>query len=518
MRRALAIGLSVTFLVANALLFPPPSVIRASDSLPGQAQSERRAPPVFSLTDLAITDAIPASSLSVPHALALGLEDLTITALPVAPPRAPSASPLNTILPAGVTVTGPGTIENCQTVTFTIVAANDAVTTTNVVITSTMPGDFNPTQRVFDVGTVGPNEVITRYATFTAGCNAVSGQNVVTITQAGGPTIGPIYTDFTVNPGAITLVKEPAVIEAGVGDVVTWTVTVRNSGYGTVSNVAVTDALGSGLSFAGGQITAAYPSIAVGDVETFTVAAEVVACSGLYNDVEATWGCPDQTCQIQTARASIDLQIREPLLNYTPPTINIDYCTGQATYAMTVTNSGDGMVYTPTITVDFSPLSVTASSAPYSGGAFQLPDITADGGSYVLTFTLSLPDTPCGMDQAGSLAFQSTYYDECGNPFYVPVETGSWSVSGDVPSLSVSKSGPTGNEIYANEVITYDLSVNATNFPAGTTIYITDTFQPGCVGYTVLNDASGTVISDTSGNFTITWSTANAAWTAQISF
>ncbi len=113
-----------------------------------------------------------------------------------------------------VTITGPdGPINNCDVVTFTIVAANDAVTTTGVIITSTMPAGFEPTQVVFNVGTVGPNETITRHAVFSATCSAVSGQNVVTLTQDGYPPIVR-YTDFVVNPGAITVRKAPAVIKA----------------------------------------------------------------------------------------------------------------------------------------------------------------------------------------------------------------------------------------------------------------------------------------------------------------
>ncbi|MDW8069543.1 MAG: hypothetical protein RML46_11580, partial [Anaerolineae bacterium] len=82
-----------------------------------------------------------------------------------------------------ITVIGPAApINNCDVVTFTLVATNDAVTTTEVIITSTMPVGFEPTQIVFNVGTVGPNQVITRHAVFSATCNAVSGQNVVTLT------------------------------------------------------------------------------------------------------------------------------------------------------------------------------------------------------------------------------------------------------------------------------------------------------------------------------------------------
>jgi len=199
---------------------------------------------------------------------------------------ASSAPDHHTIHDSAVAVSGPAAINNCDVVTFTVVAQNDAFTTTNVVITSTMPAGFEPRQRVFTQTLVAPNEVITLPAVFTAGCDAVSGQNVVTLTQEGGPTI-PKYTDFVVNPGAITLRKDPSVIPAAVGDVVTWTVIVENTGYGRVDNVVVTDTLGSGLSFVNGQLTDAFDSIPVGETRTFTVAAEVVACTGLDNGVEA---------------------------------------------------------------------------------------------------------------------------------------------------------------------------------------------------------------------------------------
>jgi len=64
----------------------------------------------------------------------------------------------HTIHPDDVTVSGPDEINNCDAVTFTVVATNDPFTTTNVIITSTMPTGFTPALRVFDVGTVGPNE------------------------------------------------------------------------------------------------------------------------------------------------------------------------------------------------------------------------------------------------------------------------------------------------------------------------------------------------------------------------
>ncbi len=422
----------------------------------------------------------------------------------------------HTIHPDAVTVFGPDEINNCDVVTYTIVAANDTVTTTNVIITSTMPAGFTPTQRVFIVGTVNPTQTITRTAAFAATCSAVSGQNVVVLTQ-GITETEPItrYTNFVVNPGAITLRKEPSVVQASVGDVVTWTVKVENTGYGIVSNVIATDTLGTGLRYHSGFTSTSYISIPVGQTRSFTVAAEIVSCSGLDNDVKAAWGCSGETCQTRTAQANVDLVVRAPLLDYTPPNINVDYCAGQSTYTMTITNIGVGTAFTPSIAMNSNLFTVTSSSANYSGGAFHLPDDIPAGGDYVLTFTLSLPDPPCGMvGDSGVFLYRPTYYDECDNVFYPPVKSSNWAIGGNIPDLDVHKSGP--SEVYANEIITYALNVTTRHISG--TINITDTFRPHCAGYTPLNVAGGTVITDGSGNITITWATTDTNWTANVSF
>ncbi|MCX7937836.1 MAG: hypothetical protein N2545_00160, partial [Thermoflexales bacterium] len=137
-----------------------------------------------------------------------------------------------TIFANQVTVTvSPPQISLCDPLTVTVVAANNNVTTTGVLITVTLPGGFTSNSAVFNVGAVAPNAVITRTAVFTATCSAVSGQVVVTLTQDAYPPIIKI-AEYVVNPGAITVRKEPAVVPAAVGDVVTWTVIVENTGYG----------------------------------------------------------------------------------------------------------------------------------------------------------------------------------------------------------------------------------------------------------------------------------------------
>ncbi len=410
------------------------------------------------------------------------------------------------------TLVGPAQVELCDVVTYTLFVTNtDTLTATNILVTDTMPSGFTPASRSASLGQLGPGQSASATFTFSATCSAVSGQSTATLTDAEGDSYVSV-ADLTLIPGAITLRKLPAVTPARVGDVVTWTVYVENTGYGRVSNVVVTDALGTGLAYVSGLTQASYSSMAVGAINTFTLSARVLSCANLDNLVTATWGCSGSICQTQNAKASIDLLLEQPELSFTPPSIVIDYCTGSGAFNMIVTNVGSGRAYTPTIAVDFGSLLLTSSSAPYSSGAFHLPDILA-GNSYVLSFTLALPSPACGMaGQSGGMLYTPLYYDGCLNPYYLTPRSGSWSVGGSTPSLSLTKSGP--DVANYDQQLTYALSVDSANVSG--VVYITDVFQADC-GYVLLDAGGGTVASD-STRITITWSTTSASWSRSLVF
>lgn len=401
-----------------------------------------------------------------------------------------------------VTVT-PTAISQCEPLTVTVVAANDSITTTGVLITATLPGGFTNNSAVFNVGDVAPNEVITRQAVFTATCSAVSGQVVVTLTQ---DTYSPIvkFGEYVVNPGAITVRKEPAVVQAAIGDVVTWTVYVDNTGYGTVYNVLVTDTLGAGLQYVSGVTQTAAVSIPVGQSISFTVSAQVVACGGLQNEAIATWGCPGETCQApQTAKASIDLMPRFPDLDYTLPSFEVNYCSGSSVFTIPITNTGDGTAYSVTLPVDLTPFNVSvAAPASYSGGAFQLPDIPP-GGSYTLVFTLTTPTNVCLAPRNGSFGFDLTYRDACTFLYSEAPQSADWQLVNTPGELSVSKTMP--EEVYRGQLITATIAVSGNGIVGS--IVVTDQVPAGLV----VVDASGGITFTQGGNTYITWTVTGSA-------
>jgi len=416
-------------------------------------------------------------------------------------PSGPSddASDHHTIYPNQITVTvAPQTINQCDPLTVTVVAANDAVTTTGVSVVVAAPAGLSPNPQTFNWGSVAPNAVLSATAVFSSGCSVVSGQIVVTLTQDSYPPIVK-FGEYVVNPGAITVRKEPAVIQAAIGDVVTWTVHVDNTGYGTVYNVQVTDTLGAGLQYVAGLTSTSYISIPVGQSVSFTVSAQVAACGDLQNQAVATFGCPGQTCLApQVAKSSIDLLPRFPDLDYALPAFNVNYCGGSSVFTIPITNTGDGTAYTVTLPVNLSPFGVSvAPPATYSGGAFNLPPIPP-GGSYSLVFTLTTPANVCAAPLSGSFSFDLNYRDTCNFLYAEAPQIVNWQLTNAPGQLSVDKTMP--GQVYRGDLITATVTVSAVGNVGS--VVVTDQVPSGLI---VVNPSGG--VTFTLGGITyITWS------------
>ena len=145
-----------------------------------------------------------------------------------------------------------------------------------------------------------PGETLDIAFQIVADCTAVSATMNPSVdfdrVGGGGPGLDTTALSIQVNPGGVTIKQSPSVIPQVVGGQVTWQLVIENSGLGTISNVEITDVLGSGLSFdsaspAGiniGQTTTwgpteipALASMDPGQIVTIDVSATVIGCENL---------------------------------------------------------------------------------------------------------------------------------------------------------------------------------------------------------------------------------------------
>ncbi len=427
-----------------------------------------------------------------------------------------------------VTVAGPSApVEICGTATFTVTVRNQGPDDANgVVIQSAMPAGFTPSPQIANVGLIAVGQEISRTFVFDAGCEAVSGDNTTTVSYTGGTDI-IVYTSFVVNPGALTLTKEAIAVNgapiapttsppAYLGDEITWRIVASSSGLGPISNVVVTDTLGSGLSYVSSTPPGVFngtdtivwtasevPALArieAGQSVTLTEIARVNSCADLTNVARGTWGCTGETCQTpEEVQASVALQLREPLLDFTPANIALPYCSPSASVSFAVHNTGLGTAHDVFLAVDLSGYNVTVTSpgasyvwSPTPG--FILPDIPGSG-SYTLSYSVLFSGDWCsGTPPTGSRTWFPTYEDDCGVVFHTPVRTSSLSVSGGPPSLSLSKSGPSvaalGDDVQYTISVSYSGGLSCGAGGQAGDITVTDTIP---AGWTVVDADGGTV-------------------------
>jgi len=384
-------------------------------------------------------------------------------------------------------------------------------------------------------------------------CTAVSGSlNTFIDYTLPGPT--PMCDDtgvlnIQVNPGAVTIKKTPNVIPRVLGQDVTWTLTIENTGIGIIENVEVTDELDSGLAYVSstqngnnsGQTTtwtsneyAALASMDPGDILTMDITATVIACDNLNNEANVRFGCepsPSNTCYDTsvdggTARAAVQRIVRNPNLTYSPPDITFDYCNDtESVGPFTITNVGDGAAYETWIYVDFGPLTVsniTATPLNFTDPGFTVSyntsemrfEVTADptdgippGGQFELSFDLTYSAWCGGGFPNGDILWQNRYLDECSNEFFPPVQLSTMNPPANTSSLSVSKNGA-GAVIQIGDPVTYTITSSYSgpiNCGSGTTgaITVVDTVP---AGFTVTGAGGGVWVPGGDGTGgTITW-------------
>lgn len=308
-------------------------------------------------------------------------------------------------------------------------------------------------------------------------CNAPSGRRIAVNGKSSSGTAQTSYSpSILINRGLLKITKEPNVIEASKGDLVTWTVKIANQGTGAAYDVRVSGHPSTGLQLLqtdspGGLLDWSYEQIAPGETKSVNMSFRVVGCYNLVNMVNISWGCKGAFCQESYAKGSIKLVPKEPDIHYTivPSPIAVPYC-GSAPVEVTLENSGAGnasRIHLHLLNYS-SPYEIgDVSGAVYFEGnhTFRLgPNASEDTlppkASRSFSFNLSMPAGACNATGYSSLLdLRIDYLDECGNQWYPPVSLISCSMDMEsVPRISARKSGT--KSLYLGETGEYTLEVD----------------------------------------------------------
>lgn len=463
-------------------------------------------------------------------------------------------------------LTGPAQLERCDEGTFTIAFTNPSPTQTacQMVVRNTSPsaeftyisgsgavtipgygtlpadpiaGSWNLDAIAGSSVQLAPGGTVSVQFRLATTCLAVSGTDAARVdyvhcTQPGTPLQVTEAVSVEILPGALTLAKTPANPAAGVGDLVTWTLTVNSTGLGSIKNVAVTDSLGSGLEFVSatptGQVSGQtvvwtpldvpaladiYPDSSV----TMTLVARVVACTNLDNRLDGRFGCSDVVVCGDTVTdlgdcgsapvSSVQFIQRLPFLEFSAPSISIPYCAATTTVTIPIENTGDGTAHDAVLcpsTLGGLVVSNVQNGATYSGGCFRLPDVPG-GATFNLVFDVTFAGDWCTSTPNASPLYTLEYANDCGVTHRATPRFGSIGTSAS-PGLSVSKSGPSivkyGSQVTYNITATYSGPATCGSSTTGI-VTVTDHLPSGFI---VVASAGGTWAPEDGGRGgTVTW-------------
>ena len=291
-----------------------------------------------------------------------------------------------------------------------------------------------------------------------------------------------------INGGNLVISKEANPKEGKVGESVTWTIKIKNTGQDPIGNVNITDALGPGISnpinfnFNPQPSSGSFPNWVYNEIPPYseyivTFTTTISGCSNAHNEVYAWWGLDEtNSCQTQSVLQSVKIIPTTPNIVYTAPNIQVPYC-GSVNVSIPITNSGDGVAKNFKLKIDTIPSGYQISNIganwsydPNTGEFTYLggnpPGSINPNQTVNLTFTVSMPSGACSLP-AATLKFYSSYLDPCDNPFINPTQLGSISVSGSGAYFTISKSGPDPVDIgETNKTYTISVTYNKGNCPS----------------------------------------------------
>ena len=294
------------------------------------------------------------------------------------------------------------------------------------------------------------------------------------------------------------------------GDVVKYTITVRNVGSAAATNVVITDTLPTGLknpsnmnpqgTYNSGANTIAWnvTSIAAGETKTFTfdvtIPADAARGTSWVNRVTATGpNLPDTPA---SGENRIEISEGQPNIRVTKTASSTSVQPGEyVTYSIDVENTGTGAATNVTVT-DNVPAGLVVDTASISNGGtynsgthkvtWSLPDI-APKSKTTVTFRVRIPAANVGASWTNSV---DVSYKKSPND---PSQTSSGSATITVgslgqPGISITKTQKVGNGNFSStgttsaepgDTITYKITVVSTGGDTARNVVITDNVPAG---------------------------------------
>ncbi len=443
------------------------------------------------------------------------------------PVQGPPANPL-LALEKSTTHADYATAGQVLTYDYKVTNAGNITLFSQISVTDDKIGTFNC--GTMPSGGLAPGAFVTCSATYTVLQSDVDSGSLTNIATADNDET-PVSNQDTVTLDAvrdsmIELVKTPSITSgAQVGDVITYTYTVTNSGNTTLTNVTMADthtsaSAISALPIAGDTLltdngisgdsadasaNGVWDVLAPGDVVTFTATytvtqRDVDRNNPLTNVATVTSTSPDGVNPDATDDASVQPEARDPDMVVTKSISSLEGVVAGdlVTFEITIENSGnvtlDNVVLTDTLT-DLSGVGLTLASGPdYVSGDNPPTSILEVDETWVFEATYAL--TQSDIDAGGILNVIAVTADDPGGDTISDDDDAKLMINPD-PSLNLEKT-ITSSTIALGETVTFELLVeNTGNVTLSGVVIASDT----------LTRADGTVLALTSGP---SWVSADA--------
>jgi uncharacterized repeat protein (TIGR01451 family)/fimbrial isopeptide formation D2 family protein len=351
----------------------------------------------------------------------------------------------------------------------------------------------------YPANSLAPGETITLVIRLGTTANAKSGQPLIVAVRSGrmGAELQCTETreNIATGRGNLFLRKSVSPAVAAVGEAVTFTIRVDNTGLGDLYEPIITDTLGPGL-LSAAPLTYSQPLLRPNQAFTYTITAEVAACVGVTNTALASWRIGNDNGQA-TANAPVSDTVNVRILNPQPQIAvqaqapEVAYCQ-PAPYSVnvpvTITNSSAGAAAAFALNVaaigggpalDFS----TATPGwVVNGGVISY---TANNGllrgnqTVTLTLTITYAAPVCNAN-AGALQLTPQYADACFPAIRLQGQPSTISLnSPNAPTLAVEKASSLdadlGQIVQPGDTVYFTVTVSGnTGVLSGSQLLITD--------------------------------------------